>query len=207
MSTCVGFRAKGAVLFIGIVSIVRLSIAQEAVAAAPEVQSDSIPVTQLIATVARKTGKKFIVDPRVRADVVLIGQSPAAIDYAGLLEVLQVHGFTAAEDGGYVRVVPVSSARTLPLVSGRETHPDAQYVTKLIPVKTLPAVSLVPLLRPMIPQEGHLVAVVCTNVLIVVDTFGNANRISQVVEALDVGAAYTPEKCTPAESGAPRPGQ
>ncbi len=33
-----------------------------------------VPVSRLIAAVARKIGKKFVTDPRVKADVMIVGQ-------------------------------------------------------------------------------------------------------------------------------------
>lgn len=168
--------------------------AQESGAARPE---GAVPVTKLIAMLAKKTGKKFLLDPRVQGDAVLIGQDAASLDYAGLLSVLQISGFSAVEAGGYVHVIPSANARQqpLPLVTGKETHPDAEYVGKVIAVKNVPAAQLVPLLRPLLPQQAHLVALPCVNVLMIADTFGNVKRIERLVQALDTGEPYTPEKC------------
>jgi general secretion pathway protein D len=46
----------------------------------------------------------------------------------------------------------------VPQVFGKENHPDAEYVTRVIPVKNLPAASLVPVLRALLPQNAHLAA-------------------------------------------------
>jgi len=158
---------------------------------------NGVPISRLIATVAKKTGKKFVVDPQVRGDAEIVGQDAANISYGDLLTILHVYGFTAVEYGGYVNVVPGTDVRHLPvpLVSGRETRPEAEFVSKVITVKNVPATHLVPILRPMLPQVGHLVALPCVNKLLIVDTFGNVQRIQAVVDALDVGEAYKPEKC------------
>src|SRR6185369_4330527 len=63
-----------------------------------------VPVEELIAAVAKRTGKTFIIDPRVQGEAVLIGSDPAKLDYAELLSVLQVHGFAAVARGDVVRV-------------------------------------------------------------------------------------------------------
>jgi general secretion pathway protein D len=170
-------------------------------------ERDSTPITQLIASVAQKTGKKFIVDPRVRADVTVIGQNTSSISYPELLTILQVHGFVASEGGGYVRVTPDAAARVLATSTalGNQAHPDAELVNKIIPVKTMPAATLVPILRPLLPQHAHLAAVVCRNALLMVDTYANVKRIEALVEALDTGKAYAmPEKCE-MPSAPPRP--
>lgn len=158
---------------------------------------NSVPISRLIVTVAKKTGKKFVIDPQVHGDAEIVGQDAANISYGDLLTILHVYGFTALEYGGYVNVVPSAGIRNLPIpqVSARETRPAAEFVSKVITVKNVPAKHLVPLLRPIMPQVGHLVALPCVNKLLIVDTFANVQRIQAIVEALDVGAAYKPEKC------------
>jgi general secretion pathway protein D len=165
---------------------------------APAASRDgSVPLTKLIESVAKRTGKTFIVDPRVPGDALLIGGDPAKVDYAELLSVLQVHGIAVVARGDVARVIPDASVRQQPLayVSGKETHPDAEYVTKTLTVKNVPAAQLVPLLRPLLPQAGHLVAFPCTNMLMIVDTFGNVQRIEKLVQTLDVGGPYVAPKC------------
>jgi type II secretory pathway component GspD/PulD (secretin) len=85
-------------------------------------------------------------------------------------------------------------------VSGKEVRPDAEFVSKIITVKSVPAAQLVPILRPLLPQAGHLVALPCANKLIIVDTFANIRRIQSIIDALDVGEPYATEKCSPHEA-------
>jgi general secretion pathway protein D len=170
-------------------------------AATTERVENGVPIAKLIAVVAKKTGKKFILDPKVHGDAEIVGQDTSNISYGDLLTILHDYGFTAAEYGGYVNVVPDPVARQLPLpiITGKETRPDTEYVTKVITVKNVSAAQLVPILRPMIPQNGHLAAYPCTNKLILVDTFANVQRLNTVIEALDVGEPYKQEKCEPRE--------
>jgi len=180
--------------------------AQTPASASESLQEGTVPITRLIGTVARKTGKRFILDPRVRADVLLVGQDPASLSYADLLEILQVHGFAAIEGAGYVRIVPDGSVRSevVPKVSGKESHPDAEWVSKIIPVHSVPAAQLVPLLRPMLPPQAHLVASACTNVLLIVGTVAKVRQIESLVADLDVGSPYKPDKCEPQPPAPPR---
>jgi general secretion pathway protein D len=166
---------------------------------------EKLSVTQLISAVAARTDKKFIVDPRVQADVILLGQQPSSVTLADLATILQVYGFALFEGGGYVRVIPDAGSRMMPtpIVSGNEKRADSEFVTRIIKVKSMPATQLVPLLRPMVPQNGHLVAVPCTNVLMLVDTFANARRLDAVVQSLDTGGEpYQPGKCGAGAEGA-----
>jgi general secretion pathway protein D len=158
----------------------------------------AVPIERLVAAVAKRTGKKFIVDPRVHADLVMIGQEPTSVDYAALLLILRVHGFAAVEQGGYVQVVPDANVRQypLPVATGKDSYADAEYVNRLIPLKSASAAQLVPVLRPLLPQVAHLVAFPCTNSLLIVDTYANVKRIEQLARAFDTGEPYTrPSMC------------
>jgi general secretion pathway protein D len=164
--------------------------------------ADGVPIARLIATVAKKTGKKFVVDPRVTGNAIIVGQDPTNLTYSDLLTVLLVYGYIAEEYGGYVNVLPAANARQIPLheVTGKESRPEAEFVTKVIVVKSQSAAELVPVLRPMIPQMGHLVALPCTNRLILVDTFANVQRLERIIEELDVGEPFKLGKCEPREN-------
>jgi general secretion pathway protein D len=84
----------------------------------------------------------------------------------------------------------------LPLVTGNNSFPDAQFVTAVVPVKFLTAPSLVPILRPLLPTYGHLAASVCGNSLIVVDNYANVKRMEKLVATLDTGKTpYVSQSC------------
>jgi type II secretory pathway component GspD/PulD (secretin) len=148
---------------------------------------NGVPLDRLIATVAKKTGKKFVVDPRVHANAVLVGQEPSEVTYPQLLTVLEVYGYIAVDDGGYVRILPDANARQepIPTITSKDTRPASECVTQVIPLKYVSAAQLVPILRPMLPQYAHLVALPSANSLIVVDRFANVRRIEAVVKSLD----------------------
>jgi general secretion pathway protein D len=173
------------------------SAADSASESASEASDAGIPLERIIATVAHKTGKKYLIDPRVHAHIQIIGQDPSNITYSELLTILELHGFVAVEGGGYVRVMPDANARQVaqPQMSSGQTFPDSQIVNYIIPVKNGPAGLLVPILRPMLPQYAQLAAALCSNSLLMVDRYANVKRIETIVKALDVGTPYKPEKC------------
>jgi len=178
-------------------AVLALLTAPQAQAQTPPPERDAVNIEQIIAGTAKKTGKKFLIDPRVRAQVTLVGLDPNNLDYPTLLTVLQMHGFAAFDDGKYVRIVPDSNARqqAMPLLTGDRSYANAEYVTRLIAVKSVPAAMLVPILRPLLPQQAHLVALPCKNTLLLVDTFDNVKRVEDIVSSLDRGEPFQPEKC------------
>jgi general secretion pathway protein D len=160
-------------------------------------ESAGIPLQTIINTVARKTGKKFVIDTRVHGNVALIGQDVGSMTYPELLTILQMEGFTAVEGGGVLLVIPETIVRqtALPIVVGSAAYPDAQYVSAVIPVRKIAAATLVPVLRPLLPQQAHLAAVVCSNAILMVDTYANIRRIESLIAALDTGDSYKVDKC------------
>jgi general secretion pathway protein D len=147
----------------------------------------SVPLEQLIEAVSKKTGKNFLVDPRVRASVMIIGKAPKELSYAELLEVLDVYGFAAVEEPGFVRVIPDSSIKiqAIPTITAKDTRPASEYVSQIVTVKNLSAAQLVPILRPLLPSAAGLAAFPQTNSLVIVDRFANLRRVEGLIKTLD----------------------
>jgi general secretion pathway protein D len=185
-----------------------LSAAEPATTTAPCVAAANVPddfgieMTDLIDKVAKRTGKQFIVDPRVRAIVAKAGIDLGKVDYARLLAILNVHGFAAYEANGVVRVVPDAGARQLPIPVTTEIPANAlddEYVTLLITAKNMCVAQAVPVLRPLMPQAAHMAAYAQSNSLIISDHVANARRIVDMVQRLDK-AAPAGQKCPPDSS-------
>jgi general secretion pathway protein D len=146
-----------------------------------------VPIDQIVAVIARKTGKRFVLDPRVQANVLLIGTAPSDLTYPEFLTVLQVHGFAAVEGGKLVRIVPDANLRqySSPVITSKDSYPGAEFVTEIITLKNASAPQLIPILRPMIVQYGHLAAIPGTNTLVLSDRFDNVRRLEGIIRTLD----------------------
>jgi len=146
-------------------------------------------LSQIIEAVSAVTGKNFIVDPRVRAQVTMLSSTPMSPDafYQAFLSILQVHGFVAVPAGKVIKILPDANARQLPandLPSSVSSTSD-EIVTQVIAVKNVSAAQLVPILRPLIPQYGHLAAYPASNMLIISDRASNVNRMMRIIERID----------------------
>jgi general secretion pathway protein D len=145
---------------------------------------------QIIQAVSEVTGKNFIIDPRVNAKVTMLSatpMSPAAF-YEAFLAVLQVYGYVAVPAGKIIKIIPNTDARQLPsidLPNSVSSNSD-EMVTQIITMKNISAAQLVPLLRPLIPQQGHLAAYPNGNMLIISDRASNVSRIMKIIERMDV---------------------
>ena len=147
-----------------------------------------IPIGDLIERVARRTGRQFVVDPRVRAEVPTAGLDVERVDYDRLLAILRVHGFIAVQEKGFATIVPDAGARQLPVKTYYDLafkEGDDELVTVLLTAKNVCAAQVVPVLRPLMPQAAHLSALPQANALIINDRAANARRIGEMLEKLD----------------------
>jgi general secretion pathway protein D len=146
-------------------------------------------ITQIAEAVAAATGKNFIIDPRVRAQVTMLSATPMSPEafYQTFLSILAVYNFIAIPDGNVVKILPDANARQSPSVDLPDSvSPTSdEIVTQVIDVKNVNAAQLVPILRPMIPQYGHLAAYPAGNILIISDRANNVNRMMRIIRRID----------------------
>src|SRR5450631_4021486 len=146
-------------------------------------------LSQIIQAVSEVTGKNFIIDPRVNAKVTMLSatpMSPAAF-YEAFLAVLQVYGYVAVPAGKVIKIIPNTDARQLPSIDlpNDVSSTSDEIVTQIITMKNISAAQLVPLLRPLIPQQGHLAAYPAGNMLIISDRASNVSRIMKIIQRMD----------------------
>jgi general secretion pathway protein D len=146
-------------------------------------------INQIIQAVGEVTGKNFIIDPRVNAKVTMLSSTPMspAAFYEAFLSVLQVYGYAAVPAGKVIKIIPNTDVRQSPSLDlPQNVSPTSdEIVTQIITMKNVSASQLVPLLRPLIPQQGHLAAYQNGNMLIISDRASNVARIMKIVERMD----------------------
>ncbi|HSS05725.1 MAG TPA: type II secretion system secretin GspD [Rhodanobacteraceae bacterium] len=146
-------------------------------------------IEALIATVSEITGKNFIVSPLVQGKVTVVSARPMKPDeiYDVFLSVLRVHGLAAVQTGSMVKIVPETMAQQdgAATVGGTRERSDDELVTQIVPVKHVSAAELVPILRPLMPQGGQLIAHASSNSLVVSDRAGNVERLIGIIQRID----------------------
>jgi len=142
-------------------------------------------IRQIIEAVGEVSGRNFLVDPRVRAQVTLLSFSPMTPEafYEAFLATLQVHGYVAVDAGDIVKIIPDANARMLPGADPGAT--GDQIVTQTVRLENIGAAQLVPILRPLVPQYGHLAAHPTSNLLIIADRASNVKRMLSIIARMD----------------------
>ena len=145
-------------------------------------------VRALVTQISDITGKSFVVDPRVKGKVTVISNADMTADeiYEVFKSVLHVHGYATVESGDVVKIVPTNGAKQDNLkLDASGAVSGEQMVTRVIDVKHTSATELVPILRPMVPQYGHVAAVASANALIISDHGQNILRIEKIIRRID----------------------
>ena len=185
-------RLTLALLAAGLVcSPLPLSAAVTAVAPSVNQQEESwtinlkgADIREFIDQVALISGQTFVVDPRVKGQVSVVSSSPLTLTevYQLFLSVMATHGFSVITQGDQARIVPNAEAKA-DANAGRSA-PD-RLETRLIQVQHGSATELIPLIRPLVPQYGHLAAITSANAIIISDRSANIQRIEDLLRQLD----------------------
>lgn len=141
-------------------------------------------IREFIDQISEITGETFVVDPRVKGQVSVVSKAQLSLSevYQLFLSVMSTHGFTVVAQGDQARIVPNAEAKTE--AGGGQSAPD-RLETRVIQVQQSPVSELIPLIRPLVPQYGHLAAVPSANALIISDRSANIARIEDVIRQLD----------------------
>lgn len=148
-------------------------------------------IQELIKFVAEVTGTTIVVDPAVKGKVKVVSSKPVSSEelYDLFLSILDVHGYTAVRSGGVVRVIQSKDARSAPVsVADESTRGNDEYVTQVIRLDNISAAKLIPVLRPLVPQQAHMAAYAPSNAIIISDVAANIERIRDIIQRMDQSA-------------------
>jgi general secretion pathway protein D len=146
-------------------------------------------IREFVTQVSAITGKSFIIDPRVKGNVTVISNTsmdtPAV--YELFLAVLRVHGFAAVPSGNVVRIVQQVLAKQSSNPQDFSTeNPGEELITQVLSVKNTDSNELVKILRPLIPQYGHIAGLSQPNALIISDHAENIARLMEIIDRIDI---------------------
>ena len=186
---------KNSLRAIGITAALTLS----AVSAAQQytVNLKDTDIQEFIKFVADVTGTTMVIDPNVKGKVRVISSKPVSQTelYDLFLSILDVQGYTAVRSGQVIRIVPSKDARSspVPIMDDQSAVGNDEYVTQVIRLDNISAAKLIPVLRPLVPQQAHLAAYAPSNAIIISDIRSNIGRIVDIIERMDRSAIQTTE--------------
>ncbi|MEM7220072.1 MAG: type II secretion system secretin GspD [Pseudomonadota bacterium] len=144
---------------------------------------------EFVAQVADITGNTIVVAPQLKGKVTVVSNANLDQDgvYTLFLSVLRTHGYTAVQSGSTIRVEQQAKGKQNPGANGSISRiaPD-ELVTRVISAQNVESTELMKILRPLIPQYGHIAAVTQPNVVIITDHADNIKRLIRIITQIDV---------------------
>ena len=129
-------------------------------------------VTQDIAQFSKKT---IILDPRVKGKITIYSNANLNRDQVWdvYLRTIQVNGFGAISEDGFLRVVPENEA-TRDMTSESSL---GGFETAVIPLINRSSEEILPMIKPITGRQSHLSNIPSINSILLVDRASNVNRI------------------------------
>ena len=137
-------------------------------------------VTQDIAQFSKKT---IILDPRVKGKITIY--SNASLNRKQVWDVylrtIQVNGFSAISEDGFLRVVPENEATR----DKTEDSSSGGFETAVIPLINRSTEEILPMIKPITGRQSHLSSIASVNSILLVDRASNVERIKNLLNDLD----------------------
>jgi general secretion pathway protein D len=148
---------------------------------------DNVELPTFIKFIARVTGRNFVFSDKIEGTVNVVSPTPVSRDEAEAVfhSVLAVRGLTTIEDGVVTRIIPLRDALAAGAALSSGARLPSGYATRLLQLKHVDALDLLPVLEPLVSKQGSLTAYAQTNTLILSESSGNLSRLEALVLALD----------------------
>ena len=137
-------------------------------------------VTQDIAQFSKKT---IILDPRVKGKITIYSNANLDRDQVWdvYLRTIQVNGFSAISEGGFLRVVPENEATR----DDTTNESGGDFQTVVIPLLNRSTEEILPMIKAITGRQAHLSSIPSINSILLVDRLSNVSRIKDLLTSLD----------------------
>jgi len=156
-----------------------------------------VEIPTVIKFISEISGTNFIFDERIKGKITIIAPAKLSIDDAFSLftSVLNLKGYTIIHSGPKTyKIIPSSEAKAEGMLSTDENIPvNDAYITRLLPTQNIKADDAVQFLRSIVSRDGYISAFGPGNLLLVVDSAVNIEKISSILKLIDQPSAQEEE--------------
>jgi general secretion pathway protein D len=149
-----------------------------------------VDIATMVKFISDLTGKNFVMDERVKGKISVY--SPAKLSpeeaYNVFTSVLELKGFTIVPAGRVHKIIPIAMARQsgMKILAAGESAPvNESYVARVIALDYISSQEAVTFLQPLISKDGYVSAFGPGNLLLVVDSNLNIEKILGILELID----------------------
>jgi general secretion pathway protein D len=147
-------------------------------------------VTKFISDI---TGKNFIFDEKVKGKITIIAPTKLSVGdaYSLFTSVLELKGFTVVPAGiDIYKIVPAAQARQQGMKITTEGRPlNESYIARLIGLKYVSAEEALKFCQPLVSRDGYISTFGPGNLLLIVDSGLNIQKILSIVDLIDKPSA------------------
>ena len=149
-----------------------------------------VDIATMVKFISDLTGRNFVMDERVKGKISVY--SPAKLSseeaFNVFTSVLELKGFTLIQVGKVYKIVPLSAAKQsgTRFYSGKEKGPvNESYIARVIPLENIAVQDALTFLQPTVSKDGHISAFGPANMLLVVDSSLNIQKILEILKVID----------------------
>lgn len=149
-------------------------------------------IQDLIQTISEITGQNFILDETVKGKKITV-IAPGGFKRENAMRlfetILSLNGFSVVKKDGANIIVPKRDIKlsSIPTETGTSYGVSSDsFTTRMVQLKNTKADEVAAILKPLVSREGDVVVYPAMNMLIIIETVDNLNRILTIIENLDV---------------------
>ncbi|MBM4136913.1 MAG: type II secretion system protein GspD [Nitrospira sp.] len=150
------------------------------------VDVDLSTVTKFISEI---TKKNFIFDERVKGKITIIAPSKLSVEdaYSLFTSVLELKGFTVVPSGiDAYKIIPAIEAKQRGIQITTEKLPvNESYIARLVSLNSISSDDALKFLQPVVSKDGHISTFGPGNLLLVIDSGLNIEKILSIIEIID----------------------
>ena len=148
-----------------------------------------VEIPSVIKFISEITGFNFVFDERIRGKITIIAPTQLSIEesFSLFTSVLSIKGYTIISSGPQTyKIIPSSMAKQEGIIpTDEKIAVNEQYIMKLIETQHINAQDTLQLLRPIVSRDGHIAAFGERNLLLVVDSAINIEKIYSILKLID----------------------
>lgn len=152
---------------------------------------NEVDISTMVKFISELTGRNFVMDDRVKGKISVYSPTKITPEEAFnvFTSVLELKGFTTVQAGRVYKIVPTSVAKQsgMRILFGKEKGAvNDAYVARVIPLENISSTEAVTFFQPVISKDGYIAAFGPSNMLLVVDSNLNVQKILGLLKVIDI---------------------
>ncbi|MEO5356132.1 MAG: type II secretion system secretin GspD [Nitrospirae bacterium YQR-1] len=175
----------GLVLLIFVLTFFQTAVAEEEKITFNFVGADLPAIAKFVSDL---TGKNIIFDDQFKGKITIVAPAPIYKSEAFKLftSVLELKGFTVIPAGtNTYKIITTAEAKQKGVEVSTTKILNENYIARLIQLENISVEDAVKLLRPIMSKEGHVSEFTPRNMILVIDSGSNLEKILKIIKSID----------------------